>query len=227
MRACALVIHAAAVTVAVGWGLCQVGELPAPMRPLIVYLPKPPPTAAAGSPGQANSPRSHTRSHQTVVRVPTIKTVEPQPISPPAVSATGEDVGGSGPSGEGDPEGGGGCTGPNCGSCAGPGCGPATSTPETRPTPVTVTESAAIRVAGESPEYPAAARLAGVQGTVVAKICTNAEGDVTSVSLLKSLPGLDDTVRRAASRWRYQPYRVNGTRIPICIIANFQFHIEK
>jgi TonB family protein len=75
-----------------------------------------------------------------------------------------------------------------------------------------------------TPEYPEAARQAGVQGTVVLDAVVNAEGRVTQVRLVSGPEVLSLAAIDAVRWWRYEPYLVNGqpTTVETSIIVNFR-----
>ena len=74
------------------------------------------------------------------------------------------------------------------------------------------------------PEYPDAARQAGVQGTVVLNAVVNAEGAVTQVKTISGPELLAQTATDAVRWWRYEPYLVNGQPVPVetTITVNFR-----
>jgi protein TonB len=61
-----------------------------------------------------------------------------------------------------------------------------------------------------APEYPEAARRAGVQGTVVLDATVSAEGAVTQVQVVSGPEALSVAAVDAVRWWRYEPYVVNG-----------------
>ena len=61
-----------------------------------------------------------------------------------------------------------------------------------------------------APEYPEAARRAGVQGTVVLDAIVSAEGAVTQVQVVSGPEALSVAAIDAVRWWRYEPYVVNG-----------------
>jgi TonB family protein len=70
-----------------------------------------------------------------------------------------------------------------------------------------VLEPAAL-LAKTDPVYPEGARRMGVEGTVVLEATIGADGAVTDVRVVKSLPyGLSEAAAAAVRRWRYRPAR--------------------
>lgn len=86
------------------------------------------------------------------------------------------------------------------------------------PAAVTQTRSSPKLLASDKPDYPAAARRNGEQGTTQLEVCVGANGRVTSVAVARSSGSsrLDD----AAAKWirgeRFQPAKVNGAAQDVC-----------
>lgn len=90
-----------------------------------------------------------------------------------------------------------------------------------------VTGEQAERIYAPDPPYTGAAREAHFEATVVAKICVDAAGTVTSVESLKHIPqGLSESVETTVKTWRFKPYRLNGVATPFCYIGQFIFRLQ-
>lgn len=65
-----------------------------------------------------------------------------------------------------------------------------------------------------------------VTGTI--KVCIAADGGISSVSLVGSTkyPEYDARLVSAARGWRYDPYRVNDTPMPVCSTVTFIYNIK-
>jgi TonB family protein len=96
----------------------------------------------------------------------------------------------------------------------------ASTAPAEIPQPVV----APIRVSQESlapplrktvPTYPALARTARVQGTVVLAAIIDADGRVSQVTAKKGHPMLIPPAIEAVRKWRYKPYLVDGKATPV------------
>jgi protein TonB len=61
-----------------------------------------------------------------------------------------------------------------------------------------------------APQYPAQAKQARLQGTVVLQAVIGKDGNVTSVKALKGNPVLTQAAIDAVKQWRYRPYALNG-----------------
>lgn len=77
------------------------------------------------------------------------------------------------------------------------------------------------------PRYPAAARRAGVQGTVVIRGIVRRDGTIDNLEVLKDLPyGLGDEARRAVSRWRFRPAMLRGEPIDVYYTVTVNFRLQ-
>lgn len=57
----------------------------------------------------------------------------------------------------------------------------------------------------------------------VIKMCLDTEGQVTSLKVIKSTgySNYDRELKREMKRWKYQPYRMNGSPVPVCTPIDF------
>ncbi len=65
------------------------------------------------------------------------------------------------------------------------------------------------------PDYPDAARRAHIQGSVTLETLINANGKVQQVTPVSGNPQLAEAAVAAVRRWRYQPFTVDGHKVPI------------
>lgn len=65
-----------------------------------------------------------------------------------------------------------------------------------------------------SPVYPAAARLAGVEGHVVVQADIGTDGRVHFTRILSSIPLLDEPALYAVKQRRFTPTLLNGVPAP-------------
>ena len=77
-----------------------------------------------------------------------------------------------------------------------------------------------------APEFPAAARAAGVQGIVVLDADVDEHGHVTAVRLLRSIPLLDEAAIDAVRQWQYEPTVESGTAVPVTITVTVNFTLR-
>jgi periplasmic protein TonB len=146
-----------------------------------------------------------------------------------AAEADGGGIGSGGP----DPYGGPGGDGP-----AGP---PAAAPPPPPPPPaappppppaprgpVRVTEDVTppVPISQPGPAYPAAAKAAGIEGTVIVKFVVTESGNVTDVQAVKGPEELKAACIAAVKGWRFKPAMQDGHAVSVFRIAKFPFHIK-
>jgi len=96
---------------------------------------------------------------------------------------------------------------------------------------LTVTGPAGARVSTPTkaremlPLYPAAARAAGLQGTVVVEAFTNAQGEVVYARVKQSVPELDEAALTAARSWHYTPTLLDGVPTETLVTATIEFRL--
>jgi TonB family protein len=66
-----------------------------------------------------------------------------------------------------------------------------------------------------APEYPATAKQAHIQGTVVLKVTIDKSGDVQSLQLVSGHPMLAPAAIDAVKQWKYTPYLLNGEPVTV------------
>jgi TonB family protein len=92
---------------------------------------------------------------------------------------------------------------------------------------------APIRVGGQisppakiknvEPIYPAVAKSARVEGTVVIEATVGADGKVEEAKVIKSVPLLDQAALDAVRQWEYTPTLLNGVPVPVVMTINVNF----
>src|SRR5262249_32298358 len=73
------------------------------------------------------------------------------------------------------------------------------------------------------PEYPAPARAARTEGTVDLDILISANGTVEDARLIQGNPMLSQAAVAAVKRWKYAPTVINGTPVPVRMVAKVTF----
>lgn len=122
---------------------------------------------------------------------------------------------------------------------------PDTSAPEPPPLPPVDTIPAvpvdqgvysAVPLGGTQPEevdrvlprYPAMARRAGVQGSVMVRGIVRRDGRIDDVEIIKDLPyGLGDTAREAVRQWRFRPATYRGDPIDVYYTVTVNFRLTR
>jgi TonB family protein len=114
----------------------------------------------------------------------------------------------------------------------------ATEAPAPQPEPAPVDRSAvyaAVPAGGTQPEevdrvvprYPAMARRAGVEGSVVVRGIVRRDGTIDDVEIIKDLPfGLGQSARDAVSQWRFRPATVRGEPIDVYYTVTVNFRLQ-
>lgn len=75
-----------------------------------------------------------------------------------------------------------------------------------------------------APEYPAIARQAHIEGTVVIDAIIGEDGRVQQATIRESKPLLDEAALRAVRQWEYTPTRLNG--VPVAVIMTVEVHFR-
>jgi protein TonB len=76
------------------------------------------------------------------------------------------------------------------------------------------------------PVYPAAARAARLEGTVIIEAIIAADGTVRDARVLRSIPLLDRAALDAVRQWRYRPTTLNGTPVEVVMTVTLTFTIR-
>ena len=71
-----------------------------------------------------------------------------------------------------------------------------------------------MEVSGEVPALRA--KNAEGSGDVLAKLCIDEQGKVSSVKIVKSNPEIVSQLQSALASWRYKPYLRDGKATPVC-----------
>jgi periplasmic protein TonB len=74
------------------------------------------------------------------------------------------------------------------------------------------------------PEYPALARITGVQGDVKLHAIIGKDGTIQSLTVTSGPEMLRDAAIKAVQQWRYRPYLLNGHTIEVETIITVSFH---
>jgi protein TonB len=65
------------------------------------------------------------------------------------------------------------------------------------------------------PVYPAIARSAGVQGTVLVRALISPQGHIEQAQVISGSPLLSAAALSAIKEWKYRPYILNGNPIEV------------
>jgi len=73
------------------------------------------------------------------------------------------------------------------------------------------------------PEYPEAARRAGIEGTVLVQALVGTDGRVKDTKVVKSVPGLDDAAIAAVKKWVFKPALGHGEPVAVWVAVPVKF----
>lgn len=79
------------------------------------------------------------------------------------------------------------------------------------------------RLSHVEPEYPEAARQAGVQGVVILEALINEDGKVNDARVMRSIPGLDEAALAAVRQWVFAPTLVKGVPVKVIMTVTVNF----
>lgn len=65
----------------------------------------------------------------------------------------------------------------------------------------------------------------GVQGDVILRAVIDRDGNVTDLSVVRSIPFLDQSAIAAARKWKYEPTLAEGVAVPIELELTVQFRL--
>jgi periplasmic protein TonB len=83
------------------------------------------------------------------------------------------------------------------------------------------------KIADVTPAYPHLARSTGIGGVVVLEAVIDAEGNVTGVQVIRSVPLLDQAAIDAVRQWRYSPALLNGKAVPVIVTITVRFALNR
>ena len=103
---------------------------------------------------------------------------------------------------------------------------PAAPPPPEKPMRLHAGMQAPSKIVHVAPQYPLIAQAARVEGVVILEAVIDAEGSVTSVKVLRSIPLLDDAAVRAVRAWRFTAARLNGQAVPVVMTVTVNFMLQ-
>ncbi|HEX6973359.1 MAG TPA: TonB family protein [Vicinamibacterales bacterium] len=99
-----------------------------------------------------------------------------------------------------------------------------------------VDATGALRVGGDvkpptkirdvKPVYPPEAQAARIQGVVIVEARIEPDGTVGSVTVLRSVPMLDEAAVDAVRQWQFTPTLLNGTPVPLIMTMTVNFTLK-
>jgi bla regulator protein blaR1 len=88
-------------------------------------------------------------------------------------------------------------------------------------------EMAALIVKKVPPEYPEAAKKAGIQGEVVLRAIIGKDGDVENLQIVSGHPQLAPAAVEAVKQWKYRPYLQEGKPVEVETEITVNFTLVK
>jgi protein TonB len=76
-----------------------------------------------------------------------------------------------------------------------------------------------------TPQYPAIAKAARIQGTVVLQATISKAGSITNLRVVSGPPMLQPAAMDAVRSWRYKPYLLNGEPVEVETTVNVVFNL--
>jgi protein TonB len=73
------------------------------------------------------------------------------------------------------------------------------------------------------PIYPAIARAASIEGTVILEAVIGTDGSVQELRVLRPVPFLSDAALEAVRQWLFTPTRLNGEPVPVVMTVTVTF----
>lgn len=182
---------------------------------LVAPPPPPPPPPPAAAPAARPQPVAHEQLNPNELHTPTkipkqiVKTQEVASAAPPsnAPPATGGVVGGVP----------GGVAGGQVGGVLGGVLSSPVAVPKVTLKRVRVSQgvSEGLLTHKVQPQYPALAKAAHIQGTVVLHAVIGKDGKVQNLQVVSGHPMLTAAAIGAVKQWRYKPYMLNGQPVEI------------
>jgi periplasmic protein TonB len=76
-----------------------------------------------------------------------------------------------------------------------------------------------------TPQYPAIAKAARIQGTVVLQATISKDGTIQNLRVISGPPMLQQAALDAVRSWRYKPYLLNGEPVEVETTVNVVFNL--
>ena len=77
-----------------------------------------------------------------------------------------------------------------------------------------------------APVYPQVAKDAKVTGVVIMDATIDADGNVETVDVVRSIPLLDQAATDAVRQWKFTPTLLNGEPVPVIVTITVNFTLK-
>jgi TonB family protein len=76
-----------------------------------------------------------------------------------------------------------------------------------------------------SPDYPEAAKIAGVQGTVTVQVIIGKDGGINDLRVISGPLSLHEAALQCVRQWRYEPFLLNGEPVQVFTDVTVMFSL--
>jgi len=83
-----------------------------------------------------------------------------------------------------------------------------------------------LKIRDAQPAYPPLAIAARIGGSVILEATIGADGRVTNLRVLRSIPLLDQAALDAVRQWEYTPTMLNGVPVPVIMTVTVTFTLK-
>jgi protein TonB len=92
--------------------------------------------------------------------------------------------------------------------------------------PVDPAIAGTMKLSGDAPAYPPAARMANIQGVVAIAVTIGTNGSVQSLQPVSGPALLEVAALNAVRSWRYRPWLVEGRPVPFTTEVTIEFKVD-
>lgn len=95
------------------------------------------------------------------------------------------------------------------------------------PTDYVYVEELPVAITRAAPEYPAVAREAGMEGTVIVRALVGVDGRVVDASVAQGdIPVLNDPAVASVRKWTFKPARASGAPVAVWVSVPVRFSLH-
>jgi protein TonB len=82
------------------------------------------------------------------------------------------------------------------------------------------------KIYAPAPNYPALARQARIEGTVVIDAVIDVSGNVVEAKVVSGHPLLLAAALEAVRQWKFEPTYLNEQPVPVALLVTVEFHLQ-
>jgi protein TonB len=206
-----LILNGAVLIVLIIWPLFHLESLPSQMMATLLVAPPPPPQVQVKVQLKSEMLNNELQAPSKIPK--TIKDVK-ESAAPPMAGVSGMEGMGGGSQG-----------GVMGGILGGIGTGPAVKAAPPKKLSISSGVMAGNLLDKVIPQYPAIAKAARIQGTVVLQATISKAGSITNLRVISGPPMLQQAAMDAVRSWRYRPYLLNGDPVEVETTVNVVFNL--